>query len=326
LLALDEDAREIERLWLEDGLVRPATLFLPLLASDGRMLGVLVVRQRLPGSRADVEGVGTMQMLAYRLSAVIDAAQARQRLQLSLGALLAVQDAGHLLASSLSQAGVAERFQEVLERIPSAQAMVVKLREDGRQPPNLWALGSKAVLKRTSRSQARAKAQRRVLADGLPGLDGLETTRQIKAELPQTSIVMLTMHENVDYLREALDAGADGYVLKGASRSEIVQAIHEVLRGQQALGSQLTAELLQQMRSTGKKRRVVLTERQEQVLRLLVQGRTNPEIATALGLALGTAKVHVEHLLAKLGVADRTQAAVRATELGLLEPAPRTAR
>jgi len=157
----------------------------------------------------------------------------------------------------------------------------------------------------------------------MPEMDGLAATRAIKQELPRTAVVIVTMHENPDYLFEALKAGAAGYLLKDASQREVVTAIRRVLRGESLLNQDLATQLLRRL--AGEASGVAtprpperLTPREHEVLRLLAQGQTNREIAKSLVVSVGTVKVHVEHIIAKLGVSDRTQAAVRAVELGLL--------
>jgi DNA-binding NarL/FixJ family response regulator len=156
----------------------------------------------------------------------------------------------------------------------------------------------------------------------MPDLDGLAATRAIRQEHPHTQVILITMHENPIYLLEALKVGAAGYVLKGATKREVVHAVRQVLRGEAALHAELAAQLLRRM--AGEAAGVAeppparLTPRELDVLRLLVRGRTNREIGRELSLSLSTVKAHIEHIIAKLGVADRTQAAVRAVELKLL--------
>lgn len=156
----------------------------------------------------------------------------------------------------------------------------------------------------------------------MPGLDGLAATRAIKEQSPATSIVVVTMHENPDYLLGALKAGASGYVLKGASKREIVTAIRQVLRGGSPLAPDLAGQLLGRLatQAVGRARLPAerLTTREQEVLRLLARGQTNRDIARELAVSVSTIKAHVEHIIAKLGVSDRTEAAVRAVELGLL--------
>jgi DNA-binding NarL/FixJ family response regulator len=152
--------------------------------------------------------------------------------------------------------------------------------------------------------------------------------RQIKREQPGVSVLMVTMHENPDYLLEALDAGAAGYVLKDAPAERLINAVHRTLDGESPLNQELATRLLRQLaeekqhnqyRAQSKRHEPLddaLTPRETEVLGLLTTGQTNQQIAQTLTISKGTAKVHVERIIRKLGVSDRTQAAVRAIELG----------
>jgi DNA-binding NarL/FixJ family response regulator len=157
----------------------------------------------------------------------------------------------------------------------------------------------------------------------MPELDGLAATRAIKQVSPNTSVLIVTTHEHHDYLIAALKAGAAGYLLKDISRQELLTAVRQVLRGESILNRGLAARALQRLAGESvaydgppPER---LTPREREVLQLLAQGQTNREIAGQLSLSVGTVKIHVEHIIAKLGVSDRTQAAVRAVESGLLK-------
>ena len=225
----------------------------------------------------------------------------------------------------------------------------------------------------------------------MPVMDGLEATRKIKDEMPKTSVMMVTMHENPDYLFKAVKAGAAGYVLKDASGERLLSAVRRTLEGESPLNQELAMQLLirlsresggsseegtgggsgersgrappgasgatpeegsreegeplasrpeatgpetsqpeatpsgaYQARSSesgrfrGTEQIESLTPREVEVLRLLSQGQTNPQIAQNLLVSRGTVKIHVQHIISKLGVSDRTQAAVRAIEAGLL--------
>ncbi len=171
----------------------------------------------------------------------------------------------------------------------------------------------------------------------MPGIDGLEATRRIKAEIPEVSVVVVTMHENPDYLLEAVRAGAAGYVLKDASGERIAGAVRKTLAGESPLEQGLAMRLLERLagEGTGTLREPAgdgagpaparelpegITPREAEVLGLMARGLTNPQIGSELGISRGTAKVHVQNIIGKLGVSDRTQAAVRAVELGLFEP------
>jgi len=159
----------------------------------------------------------------------------------------------------------------------------------------------------------------------MPDLDGLAATRAVKQESPGTCVIIVTMHENPEYLLEAFKAGAAGYLLKDATRAEVVGTIWQALDGDALLNPGLATRLLQRLATETRRAKapqVPLTPRESEVLQLLTQGRTNRQIAGELVIAPGTAKLYVERILGKLGVSDRTQAAVRAVELGLVTPTP----
>ena len=166
----------------------------------------------------------------------------------------------------------------------------------------------------------------------MPEMDGLAATREIKQRYPQISVLMLTMHENPDYLFEALKAGAAGYVLKDASQEVVVEAIRRVREGESPLDTALAARLLRRLAAESERRvfrsgpedqhsgslTQALTRRESEVLELMKLGKSNRQIAEELTISVGTAKNHVEHIIAKLGVSDRTQAVVKGLELGIL--------
>jgi DNA-binding NarL/FixJ family response regulator len=158
----------------------------------------------------------------------------------------------------------------------------------------------------------------------MPDLDGLMATRAIKEDLPRTSILIVTLSEDPDYLLEALRVGAAGFVLKDASRREVVTAVRQVLSGESPLDPKLSAQLIRRLagqpspKEQSARHGDNLTQRELEVLRLVAEGKTNAEIGQSLFVSVGTVKVHVERIIDKLGVSDRTQAAVRAVELGYL--------
>ena len=165
----------------------------------------------------------------------------------------------------------------------------------------------------------------------MPEMDGLAATRAIKAERPSTSVLILTTYENPDYLFEAIKSGAVGYVLKDATKGEILGAVRGVLSGEAPLDQNLSLQLLQRLilehrqeprpplrdEKEKEKIRESLTARELEILELLIQGQSNQEIARHLTVSLSTVKTHIQHIIAKLEVSDRTQAAVRAIRLGL---------
>lgn len=157
----------------------------------------------------------------------------------------------------------------------------------------------------------------------MPILDGLAATYRLKAVSPHTRVMIVTMHEDPGYLLQALQAGVAGYVLKDATRRTFLAAVRQVLHGETFVQGNLTVQLLQQLTSAAPTAETPqlsepLTPREREVLRLVALGQTNRAIGENLAISLGTVKIHVEHILAKLGVADRTQAAVRAVQLGLV--------
>lgn len=166
----------------------------------------------------------------------------------------------------------------------------------------------------------------------MPEMDGLTATREIKKELPDISVLIVTTHDDPDYLLEALKAGAAGYILKDAPRKQLLNAIRRVVNGESPLNQELATQLIRRLAeelqpetqpaSGPEKQRSSslesLTGRELEVLQLLARGQSNPEIARNLVISRGTAKIHVQHIITKLGVSDRTQAVVRAIEMGLL--------
>ena len=165
----------------------------------------------------------------------------------------------------------------------------------------------------------------------MPRMDGLAATRAIKGEFPGIIVLVMTMHENPDYLLQALQAGAAGYVLKDAAQDEVLSAVGGVLSGESPLAPELAARLLRRLATEVREpangpplkresARITepLTPREIEVLELLAQGKTNRQIADDFVLSVGTVKNHVEHIIAKLGASDRTQAVVLALELGII--------
>lgn len=156
----------------------------------------------------------------------------------------------------------------------------------------------------------------------MPEMDGLTASHHIKATCPGTIVIFLTMYDSPEYLLAALEAGAAGYLLKDLTRRELITAVKDALSGKVILNGALAAQLIRQMPhlpgSQPAGQAETLTPREVEVLRLVAQGLSNREIAAALAISPGTAKIHVEHILGKMTVSDRTQAAVLAAKWGLL--------
>lgn len=144
------------------------------------------------------------------------------------------------------------------------------------------------------------------------GMTGLEAARLILAA-GSTRVLMLTLHDTTEYVRSALAAGVTGYVLKDAGREDLLHAIRTVGSGRTALPGDLLRLAIAPSAGPSPSDLSRLTPREHQVLELVAQGLTNKAIGRALGIGPGTVKVHVEKLIAKLNVTDRTQAAVLAT-------------
>ena len=168
----------------------------------------------------------------------------------------------------------------------------------------------------------------------MPGTDGLEATRRIKAELPSTSVLVLSAHDDPEYMLGAVQAGADGYILKENAVPLIADAVRAVLGGEPSFDPGLSVRLLRSLPGRGlpdggrgnlspdqarRREEMVdaLTEREREILGLVARGLSNGQIARELFLSVGTVKTHVHHVVKKLGVSDRTQAAVLAIRLGL---------
>jgi DNA-binding NarL/FixJ family response regulator len=155
----------------------------------------------------------------------------------------------------------------------------------------------------------------------MPGINGIDATRQILQTSPHIGILMLTMFEDDDSVFAAMRAGARGYLLKGALKAEILRAIRGVYSGEAIFGPAIARRLTQffaQPRSSATAREFPeLTEREQEILELIARQQTNPEIAQRLGLSPKTVRNHVSNIFSKLQVADRAQAIIRAREAGL---------
>lgn len=154
----------------------------------------------------------------------------------------------------------------------------------------------------------------------MPGGGGVEAVRAIKEELG-TGVLMLTVSSKDDDLLGAIEAGADGYLLKNAEADELFRAIHHVAGGRGALSPEIAGKVMQRA-TAGRKRRGAenLTPREHEVLDLLAKGLTTAEIARDLVIAQSTVKTHVRHILRKLGASNRTEAVAKAARMGLLNP------
>ncbi|MGW4621979.1 response regulator [Streptomyces sp. NPDC004592] len=164
----------------------------------------------------------------------------------------------------------------------------------------------------------------------MPGLGGIEATRRITADAPHPRVLVLTTFDLDEYVYDALRAGASGFLLKDASADQLAEAVRVVAAGDALLAPGITRRLIAEFsrltdapRAPLKQRVGDLTERETEVLALIAQGLSNAEIAGSLVVAEQTVKTHVGRILVKLGLRDRTQAAVFAYESGLVRPSGR---
>ena len=159
----------------------------------------------------------------------------------------------------------------------------------------------------------------------MPEMDGLTALGRIKSVAPSSSVIMVTLYDEADYLLRAVNAGAAGYLLKDASREELIRAVRLTASGGGIIDPSMMPHLLESVRRMGGMGLYpfasdgdVLTAREIQVLRLVAEGLTNQRIAEVLIISPTTAKTHVQNIIQKLGVSDRTQAAVQAVRRGLI--------
>jgi two-component system, NarL family, response regulator LiaR len=156
-----------------------------------------------------------------------------------------------------------------------------------------------------------------VLDIGLPGIDGIETCRRVKQLLPAVRVVMLTAHQLETQVLAALASGADAYCLKSTDPAGLIVAINAAVLGSAYLDPQIAHLVLDRINLPSGEVSV-LSPRELDVLRLIAEGLGNKEIADKLEISLSTVKTHIEDILARLKVSDRTQAAVKAVRQGLL--------
>jgi DNA-binding NarL/FixJ family response regulator len=160
----------------------------------------------------------------------------------------------------------------------------------------------------------------------MPVLDGVGATRLLKEALPQCRVIVLTTFDDDEYVFDALRTGAAGYLLKDVASARLVEAIRATARGESILEPSVAAKVIAEftrvssMVPAAQMEQMIepLSQRELEILALIGRGASNKEIAGQLFIAEGTVKNHVTHILGKLGVRDRTQAALKARELGLL--------
>ena len=212
-----------------------------------------------------------------------------------------------------------EGFRKLIELEPNLE--VVGMAGDGEE-----ALASVELL------SAEKMAPDIVLMDvRMPGMDGIEATRVFKERWPEIRIVILTTFDDRALIQAGLQAGAQGYILKDITAEQLASTIRVVAQGQVLLHPEVANKVITSLSSDSSTEPAAavpasegagllspLTEREREILALLARGASNREISEALFIAGGTVKNHLSNILSKLGVRDRTQAALKARELGLL--------
>ncbi|MBT2761947.1 response regulator transcription factor [Paenibacillus sp. ISL-20] len=155
----------------------------------------------------------------------------------------------------------------------------------------------------------------------MDGMDGIETTRQLMNQFPNLKVIVLTSYLDDEKMYPVIEAGAFSYLLKTSRASEVADAIRAAARGQSVLESQVASKMMNRFRHPQNEvpAHNDLTDREMEVLRLVAQGKSNQDIADDLIIGIKTVKFHVTNILGKLGVEDRTQAAIYAYKNGLAE-------
>ncbi|WP_277424213.1 response regulator [Cohnella candidum] len=154
----------------------------------------------------------------------------------------------------------------------------------------------------------------------MEGMDGIETTRRIMEEMPDCRVIVLTSFLDDEKMYPVIEAGAFSYLLKTSRANEIADAIRAAARGQSVLESQVASKMMNRFRRPAQSEALPheeLTEREMEVLQLIAQGKSNQEVADELFIGIKTVKYHLTNLFGKLGVEDRTQAAIYAHRHGL---------
>jgi len=169
--------------------------------------------------------------------------------------------------------------------------------------------------------QARALHPDLILMDvGMPDQNGLEVVPTLLHEHPETKVLVLSMQDEPQYVRQAFDVGASGYVLKESADTDLVTAIHQVAQGESYVDPKLGARLVAAERAEIRRAEEdPLSEREREVLRLLALGHTNQEIAKQLFISVRTAETHRAHIMQKLGLQTRAELVRYALEQGMLD-------
>lgn len=153
----------------------------------------------------------------------------------------------------------------------------------------------------------------------LPGIDGLSLLKAIKNKHPKTSILILTQYDKAAFIQNAIESGADGYLLKNLARDEVISAVSKVLSGESYFAKEAMDSLVSSMRRQGTQHEVKLTKREVEVMTLLAKGFTVNELAEKLFISGHTAETHRRNIMAKMKFKNRAELTVYASEHGYLD-------
>jgi DNA-binding NarL/FixJ family response regulator len=162
-----------------------------------------------------------------------------------------------------------------------------------------------------------------VLDIEMPKVDGIEATRQIKSRHPEVSVLVLTVHDDEEYVEAMFQAGANGYLLKSVYGEELLQAIRTVKLGEFVFDSRIGSKVIRNLttrysRSNNEQARGSLSARELEVMKLVARGMTNSEITDSLGISLNTVKRHLMEIFSKLGVGSRSEALAFSLRSGII--------
>jgi two-component system, NarL family, response regulator NreC len=159
-----------------------------------------------------------------------------------------------------------------------------------------------------------------VMDISMPTLNGIDAARELGRTSPKTKSILLTQHDEDQYVSEALEAGVKGYVLKSQVASDLVQAIKQVSRGQAYLSPGVSLAVMEAFRSKSEKLRDPLTARERQVLQLIAEGKSTKDVASLLGISVKTAESHRTRLMQKLDIHETASLVLYAVRRGIVQP------
>jgi two-component system response regulator NreC len=159
-----------------------------------------------------------------------------------------------------------------------------------------------------------------VMDISMPSLNGLEAARGIRLASPKTRTILLTQHDEEQYVSEALEAGVKGYVLKSQVASDLIQAIRQVSRGEVYLSPRVSGVVMEAYRAKSEKPRDLLTARERQVLQLVAEGKSTKDVASVLGISVKTAESHRTRLMQKLDIHETASLVLYAVRRGIVQP------